>query len=132
MNRTTTLENVVNDQLYLNNANENLRKSARPRLLEKINEKELKLKYETELFKGKQWVNKACETGTFPIKTANVDYHYYHYDHMIIIIIIIIVMFMKMSSNSKERKHQEPKTPATPPPNTRRTTTKKINSRTGN
>ena len=41
MNRTTTLENVVNDQLYLNNANENLRKSARPRLLEKINEKEI-------------------------------------------------------------------------------------------
>lgn len=35
LNRTTTLENVVNDQVYLNNANENLRKFARPRLLEK-------------------------------------------------------------------------------------------------
>lgn len=41
LNRTTTLENVVNDQVYLNNANENLRKFARPRLLEKINEKEI-------------------------------------------------------------------------------------------
>ena len=37
-----------------------------------------------------------------------------------------------MSGDSKERKHQELKTPATPPTNTRRSTTKKINSRTRN
>ena len=65
LNRTTTLENVVNDQVYLNNANENLRKSARPRLLEKINEKEITPK--NDLLTRRQCVIEVSESGVFSI-----------------------------------------------------------------
>ena len=65
LNRTTTLENVVNDQVYLNNANENLRKFARPILLEKINEKEITPK--NDLLTWRQCVIEVSESGVFSI-----------------------------------------------------------------
>ena len=40
-NGTTTLESAYNDQVYLKEAVDNFKKSMRPRLLEKIDEKEL-------------------------------------------------------------------------------------------
>ena len=69
LNRTTTLENVVNDQVYLNNANENLRKSARPRLLEKINEKEITPKNANDLLTWRQCVIEVSESGVFSIRS---------------------------------------------------------------
>ena len=38
-NGSTKLDNAVNDQVYLKDANDNLKKSTRPRLQKKINEK---------------------------------------------------------------------------------------------
>ena len=42
-NVTTTLENAYNDQVYLKVVIDNFKKSTRPRLLEKIDKKELTL-----------------------------------------------------------------------------------------
>ena len=53
-NGTTTLENSANDQVYLKDANNNLKKSTRPWLQEKIYGKELTLKNVNDLLKGRR------------------------------------------------------------------------------
>ena len=67
LNGTTTLDNTTNDQVYLKDAIDNFKKSARPRLQEKINEKELTLKNVTDLLTGRLWIINAFESGIFPM-----------------------------------------------------------------
>ena len=71
-NETLTLENAVNYQVYLIDAINCFKKSMRARLSEKIYEKDVTLKNTNELIKGKQWVIKAFESGTFSLKTSIV------------------------------------------------------------
>ena len=60
--------------MYLIDAINCFKKSTRARLSEKIYEKDVTLKNTNELIKGKQWVIKAFESGTFSLKTSLVLY----------------------------------------------------------
>ena len=79
-NGTTILENAYNDQMYLKDTINNLKKSVRPRLPGKIDEKELTLKNVNELLAGRKWDINSFESGIFPMRTVNAadmdDYHY--------------------------------------------------------
>ena len=55
-NGTITLDNVVNDQVYLKDGIDHFRKSTRSRPSENIDEKELTLKNSNELLTGRQRV----------------------------------------------------------------------------
>ena len=89
-NGTTILENAYNDQMYLKDTINNLKKSVRPRLPCKIDEKELTLKNVNELLAGRKWDINSFESGIFPMRTVNL------------LIWMIIIIFLIMNYVPKE------------------------------
>ena len=89
-NGTTILENAYNDQMYLKDTINNLKKSVRPRLPGKIDEKELTLKNVNELLAGRKWDINSFESGIFPMRTVNL------------LIWMIIIIFLIMNYVPKE------------------------------
>ena len=66
--------------MYLKDTINNSKKSVRPRLPGKIDEKELTLKNVNELLAGRKWDINSFESGIFPMRAVNAadmdDYHY--------------------------------------------------------
>ena len=89
-NGTTILENAYNDQMYLKDTINNLKKSVRPRLPGKIDEKELTLKNVNELLAGRKWDINSFESGICPMRTVNL------------LIWMIIIIFLIMNYVPKE------------------------------
>ena len=67
LNGTTTVENAANDQVYLKDAIDNFKKYSKPRLPEKISEKELTLKNTNDLLTRREWLINAFESEIFPM-----------------------------------------------------------------